>query len=124
MANSMALIASEVLPVPVASRNFAAMMLAFQLTPVTPTPLLPRPAIVPAPGWRGRKGARGRHMERRRSHRAPAANRLVLVGVELPLQIESFCGRRVSNEFDEHLAGDGFMPANHHRPARTASLGV
>ena len=40
-------IASAVVPEPPASRNLAAMILTFQLTPVTPTPLLPTPPIVP-----------------------------------------------------------------------------
>src|SRR5262245_51701533 len=48
MANSMALMASEVLPEPLESRNLTAMMLAVQLTPATPLPLLPTAPIVPA----------------------------------------------------------------------------
>src|SRR5476649_906503 len=44
----MASIASAVVPEPLAPRNFAAMMLAVQLTPATPTALLPDAPIVPA----------------------------------------------------------------------------
>ena len=43
----MALIASAVVPLPLASRNFTPMMLAVQLTPTTPTPLPPSAPIVP-----------------------------------------------------------------------------
>jgi hypothetical protein len=44
----MALIAFDVLPLPVALRNFPAMSFTFHATPVTPAPLLPTPPIVPA----------------------------------------------------------------------------
>src|SRR5262245_15592096 len=47
MTNSSALIASAVVPVPLASRNFDAMIRVVQLTPTTPLPLLPRAPIVP-----------------------------------------------------------------------------
>ena len=43
-----ALMAPEVDPLPVASRNFRAMIWTFQFTPVTPMPLLPAAPIVPA----------------------------------------------------------------------------
>src|SRR5216684_5384416 len=45
--NSMALMASAVVPVPVASRNLLPMMLAVQFTPTTPVPLFPTAPIVP-----------------------------------------------------------------------------
>jgi len=44
----MASIAADVKPVPVESRNFKPITLLFQLTPVTPSPLLPAAPIVPA----------------------------------------------------------------------------
>src|SRR6267378_5066974 len=47
MVISMALMAPAVEPLPPESRNFAPMMLASQLTPTTPTPLLPTAPIVP-----------------------------------------------------------------------------
>src|SRR5262245_37201187 len=47
IANSMALTAPTVLPLPFAPRNFSAMMLAVQLMPVTPTPLFARAPMVP-----------------------------------------------------------------------------
>src|SRR2546427_11587523 len=47
MANSIALMAPAVEPLPLASRTFAPMMLASQLTPTTPTALLPVAPIVP-----------------------------------------------------------------------------
>src|SRR5437773_1983382 len=47
MVNSIASIAPAVDPLPLASRNFAPMMLAIQFTPTTPDPLLPRAPIVP-----------------------------------------------------------------------------
>src|SRR5437899_9080136 len=50
MANSMALTASEMLPLPPESRNLMPMTLAIQLTPTTPTPLLPAAPRVPD-GW-------------------------------------------------------------------------
>ena len=47
MANSMALIALATVP-PLGSENLRAIMLATQLTPVTPMPLLPTAPMVPA----------------------------------------------------------------------------
>src|SRR5438094_284794 len=47
MTASIALIASDVVPRPLASRNFAAMMFAVQFTPATPLLLLPTAPIVP-----------------------------------------------------------------------------
>src|SRR5438128_9277623 len=46
--NSIALIALATVPLPVASRNFDAIMLAVQFTPTTPRLLLPTAPIVPA----------------------------------------------------------------------------
>src|SRR5262245_64953673 len=46
--NSIALIESASVPLPVASRNLDAMMLVVQLTPTTPVPLLPSAPMVPA----------------------------------------------------------------------------
>src|SRR6266850_1987243 len=45
--NSIALIESACVPTPLASRNFDAMTLAVQFTPVAPLPLLPVAPIVP-----------------------------------------------------------------------------
>ena len=39
--------ASAVVPEPAALRNFSAMILTFQFTPTTPTPLFPVAPIVP-----------------------------------------------------------------------------
>jgi hypothetical protein len=47
MVNSIALIASEMLPLPLELKNLAAMMLVVQLTPTTPMLLLPSAPIVP-----------------------------------------------------------------------------
>src|SRR5436309_13690058 len=47
MTNSIASIASESVPLPLASKTFEAMMLAVQFTPTTPRPLLPTAPIVP-----------------------------------------------------------------------------
>ena len=44
----MALIASDVLPLPLELRNFSPIMLAVQFTPTTPKPLLPTAPMVPA----------------------------------------------------------------------------
>ena len=47
MANWMHSIASAVVPLPDALRNFNPMMLVVQFTPTTPEPLLPLAPIVP-----------------------------------------------------------------------------
>src|SRR5262249_23351371 len=46
--NWIASMASATVPTPVASRNFAAIIVAVQLTPATPLPLFPTAPIVPA----------------------------------------------------------------------------
>src|SRR5262245_15916952 len=47
MANSTALIASAIVPLPLASRNLMPITLAIQFTPTTPSPLFPTAPIVP-----------------------------------------------------------------------------
>src|SRR5216683_1919926 len=59
IANSIALIALLVDPIPVESRNFAPIMAAVQLTPTTPRLLLPTAPIVPdtcVPCWLSSNG--------------------------------------------------------------------
>src|SRR5436305_6096335 len=60
---SIALIESPSVPVPLASRNFDAMMLAVQFTPTTPRPLPPSAPIVPdtCVPWPAAESSHGSH---------------------------------------------------------------
>jgi hypothetical protein len=63
MANSIAAIAFTVVPWPVLSRNFSAMIFATRLTPEMPRPLLPRAPTIPPCVSHGRRHPLDRSFE-------------------------------------------------------------